>query len=472
MIAKDEIKTILATLEAKEWLWLEKFLSSPYHNSDERLLQLHHLLRAAPGFELEAAEVYSTFFPGQAYVARKWGDLLRKYLQVVHAFLVQQELRESPVTQAKLAIDSRKRRKLYGLLQAQVDAYEAAITTEKLPPWDEANAYRVRWQQQYEFPGLFPQRKDILRATEYNRLLFCLLELRYRIEQQIDFKDDFEKNRAEIEPVLALAQRLSTTWPLLELNLRVYEALCTQRPSNELIDACEQCYYELFPTLYPYDRTFFFTKLVTVHNRHSVSQGPEGLGRFFGLLKFTFDRDLYLDAEKMTETTFINICTMGIAVKEFAWVEQFREKYLPWVSVEDTTNISLLSAALLAFGRGDYGAVYRLTSQASRMPLSQRLQMYGVQIKALTEIYLADRNNANPLRDYLRATDRILRYHPTISSRFQEAFLNLIKILRKLVVLCERGERPQKIRQRLEKMQQEATLVVAEEWLRQKIAQI
>lgn len=472
MIAKDEIKIILATLDAKEWLWLEKFLSSPYHNSDERLVVLHQLLRAAPGFELEAAEVYMSFFPGQAYVARKWGDLLRKYLQVLHAFLVQQELRESPTTQAKLAIDGRKRRKLYSLLQAEIDAYETAIATENQAPWDTANAYRVRWQQQYEFPGLLPQKEDFQRATEYNRLLFCLLELRYRIEQQSIIKDDYEKNRADIEPVLALAQSLSTTWPLLQLNLRVYEAFCAEKLSSELIDACEQCYYALFPTLYPYDRTFFFTKLMMFHNRHSVSQGLEGLERFFGLLKFAFDRDLYLDAEKMTETTFINICTIGIAVKEFAWVEQFREKYLPWVSVEDTTNISLLSAALLAFGREEYGAVYRLTSQASRMPLGQRLQMYGVQVKALTEIYLADRNNANPLRDYLRATDRILRYHPGIAPRFQEGFLNLIKILRKLVVLCERGERPQKIRQQLEAMQQEATLVVAEEWLREKIAQI
>jgi hypothetical protein len=209
-----------------------------------------------------------------------------------------------------------------------------------------------------------------------------------------------------------------------------------------------------------------------LHYRHTVSQGPKGLERFFTLQKFAFDRDLYLDAEKMTETTFINICTLGIAVKEFAWVEQFREKYLPWVSAEDTTNISLLSAALLAFGRGDFGAVYRLTSQASRMPLGQRLQMYGVQLKALTEIYLADRNNANPLRDYLRATDRILRYHPTISSRLQEGFLNLIKILRKLVVSCERGERPQKIRQQLETMQREAVNVVAGEWLREKIEQV
>lgn len=472
MIAKDEIKIILATLDAKEWLWLEKFLSSPFHNSDERLLVLHHLLRAAPGFELEGAEVYANFFPEQAYVARKWGDLLRKYLQVLHAFLVQQELRESPTTQAKLAIDGRKRRKLYSLLQAEIDAYEAAIATEKLAPWDTANAHRVRWQQQFEFPGLFPQKKDILLATEYNRLLFCLLELRYRIEQQIDFKDDYEKNRAEIEPVLALAQRLSTTWPLLRLNLAIYQAAVEEKPSVKQIDACEQCYYELFPTLYPYDRAFFFTKLVSLFNRHTEAQQAHGLERLFRLQKFVVDRDMYLEAEKMTETTFINICTMGIAVKEFVWVEQFREKYLPWVSVEDTTNVSVLSAALLAFGRGDYGDVYRLSSQASRMPLGQRIQMYGVQIKALTEVYLADRNNANPLRDYLRAADRVLRYHPTIRPRLQEAFLNLIKILRKLVVLCERGERPQKIRQQLEAMQQEATLVVAGEWLREKIAQI
>ncbi|WP_367389043.1 hypothetical protein [Lewinella sp. LCG006] len=472
MISKNEIKSILATLDAKEWLWLEKFLSSPYHNSDERLVVLHHLLRAAPGFELEGAEVYPTFFPGQAYVARKWGDLLRKYLQVLHAFLVQQELRESPTTQAKLAIDGRKRRKLYALLQAQIDAYEAAIATENQAPWDTANAYRVRWQQQYEFPGLLPQKEDFQRATEYNRLLFCLLELRYCIEQQSVIKDDYEKNRAEIEPVLALAQSLSTTWPLLQLNLRVYEAFCAEKLSSELIDACEQCYYALFPTLYPYDRTFFFTKLMMLHNRHSVNQGREGLERFFGLLKFAFDRDLYLDAEKMTETTFINICMVGIAVKEFAWVEQFREKYLPWVSVEDATNISLLSAAQLAFGRGDYGAVYRLTSQASRMPLEQRLQMYGLQIKALTELYLTEESTAFSLRDFLRNADRFLRYNSKVPARSRESVLNLIKIIHKLVVMRERGERPAKIRQYLEKMQQAAKTIAAGEWLREKIAQI
>lgn len=472
MVAKDEIKIILTALESPEWLWLERFLTSPYHNSDERLVNLHQVFRAASDFEIAPQKGYGICFPGQAYVARKWTDLLRKYLGKLHEFLLQQELKERPATQLFLGIERRKRRQLYNLLQPQIDAYAVAIDTESLPPWDAANAYRIRWQQQYELPGQFPQKKDILELTEYSRLTYCLLELRYRIEQQISFKEDYEENRSQIDPVLTLAQRLSSRWPLLRLNLIIYQAICEQKPAQHLIDACEACYYELFPTLYPYDRTFFFTKLVVLFNRNTESQQANGRERFFQLQKFAVDHDIYLEAGKMTETTFINICTMGIAVKEFAWVEQFREKYLPWVATDDATNIRLLSEAFLRFGYGDYGDVYRLSSQTSRLPLEQRLQMYGVQIKALTELYLAERSNANPLRDYLRSADRFLRYHQGLPARLREAFLNLIRILRKLVVLCERGERPRNIRQRLETMRQDAELVVAGEWLREKIAQL
>jgi hypothetical protein len=472
MLAKDETKTILSTLDSKEWQWLERFLASPYHNSDERLLPFHQRLRNAPDFELEATEHYPDFFPGQPFVSRKWGDLLRKYLRMLQAFLAQEELRRSPTTQSLLAIESRKRKKLYTLLPDQIRNYEKAISTEEQPPWDTANAYRVRWQQAYELPGQTPRKKDILRATEYNRLLFCLLELRYRIEQQTDFKDDYAKNRARIDPVVALAQRLSTEWPLLRLNLMVYECFCVVKPSAERIAACQACYYELFPDLYPYDRTFFFTKISTLLNRQMEIQEANGREKFFRWQKFAVDQDIYLAAEKMTEMTFLNICTLGIAVKEFDWVAQFREKYLSWVSVTDTTNIYLLSGAMLAFGRGDYGAVYLLSSQATRLTLNQRLSMYGIQIKAHTEVYLSDRSNANPLRDYLRSADRALRYHQTIPERLREGFLNLIKILRRLVVWCENGEHPRKIKQRLEAMLLEKERVVAGEWLREKIAQL
>ncbi len=473
MIAKDELRVLLGALSAQEWLWLDRFMESPYHNSDERLIHLNRLMKAAaPDFVLNEQAAYKLCFSGSVFVARKWADLIRKYLRKLHEFLEQQELKKRPSIQAFLGIEGRKRRKLYHLLPAQIDTYAAAIDEEQLPPWDAANARRVRWQQQYELPGQFPEKKDILELTEFSRLTFCLLELRYRIEQQIDFEDDYQKNQAAIDPVITLAKRLSARWPLLQLNLLIYEAVCEKTPDQDLIDACEASYYQLFPTLYPYDRTFFFTKLFILLNRSTINQELHGRKRLFQLLKFAVEEDIYLEAEKMTEQTFLNICSIGIAEGELDWVEQFRKRYLPWVATGDVSNISLLSEAFLTFARGDYGAVYRLSSLTRRLPLGQRIQMYGVQIKALTELYLADRQNANPLRDYLRSADRFLRYHKEVHPRMKVAFLNLIKILRKMIVLCERGERTPTIRKRLMGMQEAADSVVLGEWLSSKIAQL
>lgn len=472
MKAKDETIVILNTLGSTEWLWLERFLSSPYHNTDERLLPLAQLLRAAPGFQLEEKTAYPLLFPGQAFVARNWGDLLRKFLRVLQAFILQQQLKKEPALTALAAVNSRNERDLYELTQGQIDHYDHCLRKQAMPLWEKANEYRRRWQKQYEIPGGVPDMAYTRKSIEYHRLQHCLLEIRYRIEEQIVDKDAYLAEPQQEQALLNLASDLQARWPILELYLQVYLALRAAPLERAALSRCEKLFYHFYPTLHLDDRKFFFAKLMVLFNRNMQKQHANCREDLFRFQQFGVAQGIYLEAGKMTETSFLNICMMGIAVAEFDWVVQFREQHLPRLASADNTNIRILSEALLEYGRGNYGKVYQIASQASRLPLDHRLRMYGIQIKAYTELYLADDQYANPLMDYLRATDRFLRYHQKVSQNTKTSILSLIKIIRRLVVLKERGERPAKIKERLEHLRTQSQNIAAGEWLREKIAQL
>ncbi len=473
MIAKNEIITLLKTLDSSEWLWLEKFLASPYHNSDERLILLGKLFREAPGFTLKAAKIYPLVFPQQAFVARKWGDLLRKFLQLLRDFMIQQQLRLSPTLTQIAAVENRTQRQLPELTQVEIDAFEAAIQQQPLPLWEEANANRRRWQMQYEVPGRSPAMDDIRKSIAHNRFLYCLLEFRCGIEEQVADIEAYRKDPQQEAALLALAEQLSSRWPVLNLYKNVYLAISENPASPELLHACEQAYYASFSELGAYDKTFFSTKIFAIFNRKKIAKLPGADEDLFRIASFAIAQKIFVGTGQMTEYTFMNFCMIALAVKELEWLQNFRETYLPQLSVTDTTNVELLSKALLEFERGNYGEVYLLSSRASRLPWPQRFQMYGVQIKALTELYLIDpMRYANSLRHFLRAADRFVRYHKQVPSFHRGAFLALIKILRKLMVMRERGERRTTIKAHLETMVGEAKTIIATAWLSEKIAEI
>lgn len=473
MKAKNEVISILKSLKSTEWLWLQKFLASPYHNSDQRLIPLGRYYQSImPAFAVKAEEAYQICFPNQDFDTRKWGDLLRKFLAVLHDFIIQQQLKASSATSSLLAIDGRMQRQLYELIPEKINTYDTAIKEATLLPWEEADAYRQRWQKQYELPGTSPSIEDIGKATTYSRLVYCLLELRYRIEQQIVDTQAYLHDPPQEKAVLALAEKLSTEWPILQLYIHTYLALRKKTPPVDLLQASEQYYYKHYAMLHPKDRAYFFTKLFVLFNRNTAAQRPNAREDFFQLVSFAVEKGIFLYSTKMTKQTFLNICSIGIGAGKLVWVEQFRTTYLPQLDHTINNNAAILSGAFLEFARGNYEKVYIVSSEASRMPIGHRLQLYGVQIKALTERYLLDQINPYPLRDYLRAADRFLRYHAQIRDHFRAEFLALIKILRKLIIMREGRKQASVIKKRLNQMKKEAGRVTASLWLQDKIDQL
>lgn len=258
MIAKNEIIILLRSLKSTEWLWLHKFLASPYHNNDQRLSHLGNYYQSImPHFNTKEEEAYQQCFPEQVFDSRKWGDLLRKFLAVLHEFIIQQQLKAVPANHSMLAIDGRMQRQLYELIPEKLNSYDDAIKQATLLPWEEANAYRQRWQKQYELPGIPPAMADIRQATIYNRLLYCVLELRYRIEQQIVDPQAYRKAPLQEQALLELAEYLSQQWPVLKLYLNVYLALRESPPPIYLLQACEQAYRCHYAQLHPRERIYF-----------------------------------------------------------------------------------------------------------------------------------------------------------------------------------------------------------------------
>lgn len=472
MTAKNELVLLIDSLTSTEWLWLERFLASPYYNSDQRLVDFWRGVRASK-FKIERATLYPQLFPQEKFDARKWNDVQRKFLGVLRSFLQQEQIRKEPILGSLAAINARTDRKLYKLADEQILHYTAIVAQSSLPPWEQLTEKRRLWQKRYESYSQAPDIADAYEARRWNQVQFCLLELRFAIEAAMLGKEDQEQlfNGLSTDAFLRFCKILKVDCPILELYLVIFQAFRYAQFTPEDISHCETAFYKWYEHLHIEDQSFFFVKLSSLLNRSMGRRHPQARERYFELQRFGFSNGIFLRSATMHLSTFLNICMIGCALGELEWVEQFRAQHLPYLRTKDQQKAQLLSDAHLAFGRGEYAQVYKLSSGVSRLPKLQRLQFYGLQIKALTERYLQEEIGAPLLSNYLRSAKAFVQYHSGLKNNYLSPTLAMISFLQKLVNLRERGVRKNEARKKLVSLWKASPNINAGEWLREKIDQ-
>lgn len=443
-MAKPKLYRLLEQLDGKELPWFDKFIGSPYFNSNELTGKLWGILREAfPDFEkLGREQVFAALCPGQPFDAPFLNARYSELSQLVEEFFVQQELRREGALSypaRRAACRSRKMprqherecRRQAGELEA--GGWDIRNAGPLLDIYDELYFGRMRSARQEE------GNEALQKAMSCLDRHFLLFKLKYLADlwarQQM-----FNEAPAVLfqEAALAEAAGRQEQDPLIRLYCRL-ASLLRGGFSEESFRALWRLFREDGRRLPQAEKSFFIAKFVTLAFQRLNKGEMAYQSLLVEVYKYADEGQLLVEDGQITDSSFSNVCTVGIAAKEFDWVLGFMARHKKFLPPPDAEQAYALGKTAVLLGQEDYkGAHLLLQGIRDRRPNFQ-LRLHSLSVRCLLGMCLEDTTCYSALCHGAEAFSRYIRRQPGLAAGRRKGYLNFVKAAKKIAALRLHG---------------------------------
>ncbi|MCB0555836.1 MAG: hypothetical protein KDD02_19975, partial [Phaeodactylibacter sp.] len=180
----------------------------------------------------------------------------------------------------------------------------------------------------------------------------------------------------------------------------------------------------------------------------------------FELYRKGLERGVLLEEGALSKFTYNNVLMLAIALQEWAWAENFLEKYKAHLPERERENIYRYNLAVYFFRKPDYGQAMQLLQQVNLEDVLYSLNARSMLLRIYFE--LEEFDALESLLDSFRtfiARQKGLGYH-------KENYLNLIAVVRQMLRLPP-GER--KAREKLQRKVDGMAAIAEKAWLLEKL---
>ena len=433
-----KLAATLRTLSPRERIRWQTWVHSDFFNKNQRLRQLCSLVLAhAPDFtsaELDKPRVFAKLWsPETPYDELALNNLISDLVELLHGFLVYQQLESRPLERQLDLADA--------LLRRDLDKSATAVLDKTRKQLDEARERSFHWlkadqhwwelrealhsKQSRRAPDDFLLRQaddaDLLLALEKLRLACSMLSRNTLAVAKADFAPRWLDSLLQwcaSEPLLA-------THPAVGAYLAALDLIT--RPCHEtflrLTTALEQ-HEAIFPgqelaNLYQYALNYCIRR---------INDGePEAHREALSLYQTLLEKNLLQRDGHLSQWTYKNITTAGLRCREFGWTEQFLHRYRDDLPPADRDNAYAYNLAVLFFEQEQYAEALRALQGVEFTDFSYHL---GAKIIQLKIYYLLGEQEA--LSALLDATAKLIRRNRSLSAFGKTANLNFLAMLRLL----------------------------------------
>ena len=467
---KTKIYRVLERLDMFQLNRLEKFITSPYFNTNSHLVNLFGILKSMlrPGSDEQYSKqnVWAQLFPVEEFRDPRFRKLCNDLLQLIEAFFIAEQMNLEPLSALTLLLDAVQQEK-------QVDLYKSSLS-------------KVRNQLS----------KSIHRDAAYYLL-------RYHIDQCIYHISQSNLQRFEIANIEEILEDLDAFY--ISEKLRLHCEILSRRTfrthdyHNKFIDPIltrieagdfrhitpVQVFYQIILThLFPDDTKHYFQlkdllgesahllppnqmkeaydSALNYCNRQINRGKKEFLRESFILYKTLLKKEMiYIDGQ-ITHWTFKNVISIALRLEEFAWTKEFIVNYGHKIPEKYRANAMTYNFAQLHFYQGNYPKVLELLQEVEYDDVTYNLGAKSMLLATYYELQEWDPlfSLADSFRIYLN------RKKQAISERRRINYINLVKFVTKLAKLLP-NQKEQVIK--LELALNKEPGVASEKWLREKI---
>jgi hypothetical protein len=413
---------------------LTKFLASPYHNEDERIVKLYAYLlpfyKNDEAEKLDRMKIWKKIYGSKAFTNLHFARLLSDLLKKVESFLAQERMRSDGPDELYYLLDTYNNR---GMAKHFTEPYLHAMKKLKKQPYRDSEYYFHSFRLNVQQNMFLENRKQ--RTTEKNLVetvrsldtYYFINKLRYsaailHYKHFLNISDD----SILLPEILALLKEKPMDTPVV--NIYQYAILTLIEPEVEehfvklkalLFRHAEVLEIETQKEVFAFTLNYCIRKI----NKGQANYQPE----IFALYKDALARGMLLVDGMLTPWDFKNIVTIGLRNKEYKWTDAFIEEYIKKLPKKEQENAYTFNRARHYFATGKYGKVLELLQSVEYNDIFYLLDSKTTLMKTYYEL-----GEYQPLLSLKESFRILLRRKKLISEQNQVNYGNFARMTMKL----------------------------------------
>lgn len=437
---KNNLIILLKSFSKKEMTRFSEFVHSPYHNKHKDVQALvGYLQKIYPEFTIKRChrkKVYTTLFPKRKYDQAALAILFTYAFRLAKTFLIVEQ-QQTETAQKDIHLLQAFREK------DQADLYEKITKQAQLA----INKSSFRGSPFYWKQYMLAKERDIYVEPRSRKVAHTVIqEKQYFLDYFYlaeKLKDGCELQvRSQILSVPFDMQFIDTILELLKNNWQQYQNIppiaVYYHLYRMLTEANTTWYYQILPIIEQNSQLFPQKELKDIYTYvqnyciKQINQSKEVfMEELLKIYKIQLVRQLLHDEKnQLSEWHYKNIVTLGLRLKERAWVYQFIKQYQAALPIESRENAYRFNRAAYAYDIGDYDKVLELLLQVEYTNIQYSL---GARWLLLRTYYELEENIAFfALCDSFRL---YLQRHQLIAAFKKEGHEQAIRLVKKLFQL-------------------------------------
>ena len=426
---------VMGKLDKKEIRELRKFLSSPFFNQREDVVQLFEFivewvftLRATPAKE----RAFEALYPGRPYDAQQVRYVMSWLLKAAEQFLaLQPQLSDERRQKIELARAYREKRLPKHFRQTM----QQLNRLQQQQPIRNAEYFEYEYRIQLEQYAFTASRK---RISEHNLqdisdnidLAFVARKLRqtcFLLSHQAVYKRDYDFGLLE-ETLDFVSRKGLLRIPTIAGYYHCYHALKGFEPEMHFQRFKDILLYQSH--LFPSDEARDLYLLAINYCIRELNAGREHYAREgLELYKEGLRNEMLLQEGQISRFTYRNAVAMALKEGQLQWAEAFIAEFRERLPKEHQDSMYNFSLARLAYVRRQYGQALEHLQRSEYQDLLLNLAAKTLMVKIFYELEEHDtlESHLDAMKVFLRRKD-IIGYH-------RRNYRNIIRYTRKLLHL-------------------------------------
>jgi hypothetical protein len=440
-LRESKLYKTLESLYSTDLNRLDKFIQSPYFNSDSRLVEIFKIIkqdiRGTTSKTLEKEEIWRLIEPKKEFNDTVFRSLINRVIKLIQEFLYIEELRANPMEEGGYLLSAIEKRGLSHLTSTAIKTSNTKLAREQLRSSSyyyqkyqlEKNAYDLN---QTELKRLNRKAEDVLNLEDIldNLELFYIGEkLKYHCSilgwKKLLSSEGKAENLAQLIERVKVDPRFKV--PHIQMYLCIYQTLVNPDSSDafEKLKNLIDVHIELFPTREA-------KNVLDAANNfclRKINKGEIGyLKELFSLYKKGLKTEILLVNNYISPWAYKNIVGVALRLKEFDWAEQFIVSYSTNLERSYKKSIYSLSMAQLNYYQQNYRESINYLQQVEFKEFALKV---NAEVTLIATYYELEEFNA--LADTLTNFSKFLKRRKDVSASQKNLYQNLIKFLRKII---------------------------------------
>lgn len=427
---------ILKTFNTKERRSFYEFISSPYYNKNQELVQLYKYLRSvAPTFPLKKIQrekVYKAIFPKNAYDEKHLNYLMSFLLKLAEQYIGLTKYEQQHTLKAYHILSACNERQLD---KNYHNLYKKAAQQLESQALRGADYYYQKYlmadlaDQRYEIEHQRIFNAGLQEASDYLDLYFIAKKLQYTCEMLNlqKFLSVPYQQQLVTEVTTFLEQYPKEEAPVIRIYYQIYLML-TKAHNVPHFNQLKKLLYQYVNCFTPYEQKQMYLHAINFCIRKIRQKEEQYVQEALNLYLKGIEEKFLFDNHHLSPWTFKNIIKLGLRLGNYEWTEEIIKTHYQALHEEFRQNALNYSLADLYYHKQDVEQAMEYLREVEFSDIFFTLDAKVMLLK----IYF-DEDEEDALESLLISFKAFLKRNKLISNVVRVTYQNFINILSQIL---------------------------------------